>query len=186
MTAGLVALAAPDWPALLVPTESLLEIVLRGSAMYLFIFVALRFLRREAGGLGTPDLLLLVLVADAAQNAMAAESHSLTEGVVLVATIFAWNFLLDWLGFRFRWAHQLLHGSPLLLVDHGRIQWRNLRKELLTREDLLEQLREQGVEDVSEVKRCTLEADGRLGLIRFEKGEDDVPHGRPAAARGPH
>jgi uncharacterized membrane protein YcaP (DUF421 family) len=176
----------PDWEALFVPTRSLLELVLRGSGMYLFVFVALRFFRREAGGLGTPDLLLLVLVADAAQNAMAAEYRSITEGVVLVGTIFAWNFLLDWLGYRFQWAHDLLIGSPLLLVEQGRIQWRNLRKEMLTREDLIEQLREQGVEDVKEVKRCFLEADGRLGLIKRKPGEDDVGRGKQSEPRGPH
>ena len=87
-----------DWHNLLVPTVSLLELVLRGSAVYLGILVLMRVLRREAGALSTADLLVVVLVADAAQNAMASEYHSITEGAVLVATIFGWNYLLDWLG----------------------------------------------------------------------------------------
>ena len=157
-----------DWNSVFVPTVSLLEIVFRGSLMYLLIFAAMRVLRREAGGLGTPDLLLLVLVADAAQNAIAAEYHSLSEGIVLVGTIFFWNFFLDWLGYRYRWAHRLLIGSPLPLVRNGRILWRNLRKELLTREDLMEQLREQGIESLSEVKLSNLEADGQLSVIKVK------------------
>jgi uncharacterized membrane protein YcaP (DUF421 family) len=161
-----------DWNALFVPRESLVELVLRGSAMYLLVFTALRFFRRESGSLGTADLLVLVLVADAAQNAMAAEYTSLTEGVVLVGTIFAWNFLLDWLAFRFPRAHRLLHGDPLPLVERGQVQWRNLRREFLTRDDLLEQLRQHQVDDVSEVKRCHLEPDGHLSVLKYDPGED--------------
>jgi len=164
-----------DWHALFVPSESLVELMLRGSAMYLIVFAALRFFRRETGSLGTADLLVLVLVADAAQNAMASEYTSLPEGIVLVATIFGWNFLLDWLAFRFPWAHKLIHGSPLPLVEKGRVQWKNLRREFLTKSDLMEQLRQHQVEDLSEVKRCFLEPDGHLSVLKFEKGEDEGP-----------
>jgi len=139
--------------------------------MYLGILVLMRILRREAGALSTTDLLVVVLVADAAQNAMASEYHSITEGAVLVATIFGWNYLLDWLAFRYPWAHSLLHPAPLLLVKNGRVQRRNLRSEMLTMNDLKEQLREQGVAEVREVKECYLETDGRLSVIR-QAGQD--------------
>jgi uncharacterized membrane protein YcaP (DUF421 family) len=161
-----------DWQELLVPTVSLLELVFRGSAVYLAILVAMRVLRREAGALSTADLLVVVLVADAAQNAMASEYHSITEGAVLVATIFGWNYLLDWLGYRSPWVYRLLHPAPLLLVKDGHIQRRNLRSEMLTLGDLKEQLREQGVEDVGRVKRCYLESDGRLSVIRQDPSDD--------------
>ena len=164
-----------DWHGVFVPTTHLLEIVFRGSVIYLLIFVALRFFRREAGSLGTADLLVLVLVADAAQNAMAAQYTSITEGAVLIATIFAWNYFLDWIGFRFPWAHRLLHGEPMLLVRDGTILWKNLRRELLTRADLMEQLREQGVADIAEVKRACLEADGHLSVVRHDAQGDPSP-----------
>lgn len=102
-------ITAVDWHALFVPTVSLLELILRGSVMYLAVFAAMRVFRRESGALSTADLLVVVLVADAAQNAMASEYHSLTEGAVLVATIFAWNYGLDWLGFHFPGVHRLLN-----------------------------------------------------------------------------
>ena len=178
------AFASPDWGAMFGPTVSLLEIVLRGSVIYLFIFAVMRLLRREAGGLGAPDILLLVLVADAAQNAMAAEYHSLTEGAVLIATIFGWNYLLDWLGYRYKWARRLLIGSPLPLVRDGRILWRNLKKELLTRDDLMEQLREQGVAALAEVKAANLEADGRLSVIRCDPGKEPRPNPHADSPRG--
>lgn len=155
-----------DWHDLLVPTTSLLELVLRGSIVYLGILAAMRVLRREAGELSTADLLVIVLVADAAQNAMASEYHSITEGAVLIAIIFGWSYLLDWLGYRYPWFHSLLHRAPLPLIKDGRVLRRNLRSEMLTVDDLKEQLREQGVAEFSEVKRCFLEADGRLSVIR--------------------
>jgi uncharacterized membrane protein YcaP (DUF421 family) len=156
-----------DWNALLVPSVSLLELVLRGSVMYLTIFAALRLFRREAGALSTADLLVIVLVADAAQNAMASQYGSITEGIVLIATIFAWNYLLDWLAFRYRWVSRLLHPAPLPLIEAGQLRRRNLRSEMLTLDDLKEQLREQGVENIGQVKRCYLEADGRLSILRY-------------------
>jgi uncharacterized membrane protein YcaP (DUF421 family) len=76
-----------DWHGLLVPTVSLLELVLRGSAIYLGILVLMRVLRRDAGTLSTADLLVVVLIADAAQNAMASEYHSITQGAADVAQV---------------------------------------------------------------------------------------------------
>jgi len=160
-----------DWREAFVPTVNLLELILRGSAVYLLIVFCFRIFRRPAGGLSTTDLVVVVLVADAAQNAMAAEYHSITEGAILVLTIVSWNFALDWLSFHSPWVYRLLHSAPTLLVRDGRIQGRNLRAEMLTRAELDEFLREQGVEDVSEVKRCYLEADGQLSVIRRGDGD---------------
>ena len=162
---------AIDWRGMFVPTVSLLELVLRGSALYLTILALLRLFRREAGAMSTADLLVIVLVADAAQNAMAAEYKSITEGVVLVATIFGWNYLLDWLSYRYKGVYRLLHPAPLLLVKDGVVQRRNLKSEMLTLEDLTEQLREQGIEDVKQVKRCYLEADGHLSVLQDKDSE---------------
>lgn len=168
-----------DWRSLLVPSVSLIELILRGSAMYLFILAVLRLFRREAGALGTADLLVIVLVADAAQDAMTSSYRSIPEGLVLVGTIFAWNYLLDWLGYRNRWVYRLLHSPPLLLVENGRINRRNLRAELLTLDELHSFLREHGIEDVSEVRRCYLEPDGHLSIIKREPAEPPRPTRRP-------
>ena len=157
---------AVDWHAIFAPAGSILELIVRGSLMYLFILAAFRIFRREAGSLSVSDLLVVVLIADAAQNGLAGEYRSWTEGAILVGTIITWNFALDWLGYRFRFVHWLLHPPALLLIRDGEIQRRNLRSEMITKEDLLQQLREQGVEDVGEVKKCFLESDGRISVIR--------------------
>jgi len=164
-----------DWHQMFVPTGSLLELVLRGSAMYLLILAGFRVFRRDAGSLSVSDLLVVVLIADAAQNGMAGEYKSLTEGAVIVATIFAWNYALDWLAYRSRFVYWLLHPPSLLLIRNGQIQFRNLRSQLITKQDLLEQLREQGVEGLSGVKKCFLESDGRMSVIRADESE---PPGR--------
>jgi hypothetical protein len=142
-----------DWESVFMPSLNIGEIILRGSVIYLFLFVLLRILRRGAGTIGISDLLVIVLIADAAQNAMASEYKSITEGIVLVTTIVFWDYFLDWLGYRFPLLRPLVRPAPLLLIKDGHIQRRNLRQEMITEEELIEELREQGVESVEEVKK---------------------------------
>ena len=160
-----------DWRAIFVPTGSLAELVIRGSLMYLLVLAGFRVFRREAGSLSVADLLVVVLIADAAQNGMAGEYKSLTEGVIIVATILMWNYALDWLAYRSRFVYWLLNPPALLLVRNGQMLARNLRAELITKDDLLQQLREQGVEDIRSVKKCYLESDGKMSVIRDDSGE---------------
>jgi uncharacterized membrane protein YcaP (DUF421 family) len=155
-----------DWKGAFVPTASILEIVGRGSLMYLVIFALMRFvLKREAGGIGLADLLVVVLIADAAQNAMAGEYKSITEGIALVATLVFWDFTLDWLGYQFPRLERLLHPPPLPLIENGRMLRRNMRRELIGEQELMSYLRGQGVEDVAEVKKAYMEGDGRISVI---------------------
>jgi len=156
-----------NWHDLLVPTVALGEMVLRGSFVYLGIFVLMRFvLKREAGTITLPDLLMVVLVADAAQNAMAKEYHSVTEGMVLVATLIFWNYGLDWLASRSTRFRRWIHPPPLPLVQDGRLLRRNLRREMLSEDELMSQLRQQGCESLAEVKNAYMEGDGRISVIR--------------------
>src|ERR1043165_1965111 len=96
---------AMEWQRMFVPPGNPLELVIRASVMYLLILTGFRLFRRDAGSLSVSDLLVVVLIADAAQNGMAGEYTSVTEGGVIVATIFGWNFLLDWFAFHSKFAH---------------------------------------------------------------------------------
>lgn len=160
-----------DWNALLIPELSLLEIFLRGTVMYLAIFVLFRFLKRDAGEIGIADLLVVVLVADAAQNAMANDYHSITEGLLLVSTIVFWNFTIDWLGYKFPKFGDIIYPPPTLLVKHGRMLRQNMRAQMLTDEELLSQLRQQGVEHLAEVKKAYIEGDGHISVITEKNGD---------------
>ena len=156
-----------DWHAMFVPSTSLLEVVLRGSLMFLALFAILRFVgNRQSGKIGPADLLVLVVIADAAQNALGAEYRSVTEGVVLVLTIVGWDYLIDWLLYRFPLLRPWLQQPPLSLIEDGRLNRKNIRAEMITVEDLLSQLREQGVEHVEDVKRACLEPNGSLSVIK--------------------
>lgn len=157
--------SSPDLRSMFVPSLSLVEIILRGTVIYLFLFVLLRVLRREAGAIGVGDLLVVVLIADAAQNGMAGEYKSITEGAVLVATIASWDYLLNWLGYRYSWLQRFLRAAPLPLIMDGRVLRKNLRQELITMEELMSELRQQGVERAEQVSRCYLEGDGHFSVI---------------------
>lgn len=174
-------LAAPDWHKMFVPSVSLPELFLRGSLMYLLIFAFMRVFRRESGSLSTADLLVVVLVADAAQNGMASEYYSVSEGAVLVATIFAWNRTIDWLSFTYPAMRRVLSAPPLLLVENGRLKARNMRQELISRDELAGLLREQGIDDVADVEKCYLESDGQVSVIRASKNGDESPPKRRQA-----
>jgi uncharacterized membrane protein YcaP (DUF421 family) len=156
-----------DWGRLFVPTTPLLETVVRGSCVYLGLFALLRFVfRRESGAARISILLLLVLLADATQNAMAGDYSSITDGLLLVATMMAWDFGLDWLGSRVPWLGQLIHPAPLLLVRAGRMLRANMRRELVSEEELWTGLRQHGVRELSDVEAAYLEGDGKLSVFR--------------------
>lgn len=155
-----------EFAALFDVSVSPVELVVRGSIMYWFIFVLFRVvLRRNVGAVGIADVLLLVLIADAAQNAMAGEYRTVTDGIVLVSTIVGWNVLIDWLAFRFPALGRRLEPPPLPLVEGGRILHRNLRREFISHEELMGKLREKGVEDVAKVKRAVMESSGEISVI---------------------
>ena len=160
-----------DWHSLFLPSLNIGEIFLRGSIVYLFLFFLLRILRRQAGTIGISDLLVIVLIADAAQNAMASQYRSITEGLILVTTIAFWDYFLEWVGYRFPIVGPLIRPSPLLLIKNGHIQKRNLSKELITDEELRGQLREQGIDHIEKVKESYLEGDGRISVIRNDSEE---------------
>jgi uncharacterized membrane protein YcaP (DUF421 family) len=170
----MTSLASIDWSywgKALLPSGLFLEIILRGTIVYLVIFIIFRFLRRGAGAIGISDLLVVVLIADAAQNAMSAEYNSVGDGLILVATIVGWDYLFDYLGFRFPVMNKILRPRALLLIKDGRIQKRNLRTEMISKEELLGELREQGVDDVKDVKESYMESDGHISVVKKDDGE---------------
>jgi uncharacterized membrane protein YcaP (DUF421 family) len=163
---------AVDWAQVFQPDTSPLEIFVRGSIVYLALFSMLRLvLRREAGTVGMSDLLVLVLIADAAQNAMAGNYNSLPDGLLLVATIIFWSFALNWLGYHGTAVGRFVNPPPLNLVQDGRLLRRNMRRELISEDELMGQLRQQGIEDLGLVKKACMEGDGHISVIKYE--DDD-------------
>lgn len=157
-----------DWSVLYTVNVPLTELFVRGTFVYWFLLVMFRFVvRRDLGGLGVADVLLVVIVSDAAQNALAGGYTTITEGVVLLSTIIGWNLLVNWLAFKYPAVERIASPGRLQLVRHGRVIHRNLQRELLTMDDLMSQLRLLGVESLDDVKHAYLEASGNISVIRM-------------------
>jgi uncharacterized membrane protein YcaP (DUF421 family) len=156
-----------DWSEVWRLSVSPWELMLRGSVMYWFLFAAFRvFVRRDMGSIAISDVLFLMLVADAAQNAMAGEYRSLTDGMILVGTLLAWNIAVDGLSYASPAVNRLLSPRAVILVKNGALIRHNMRKQFITEEELQAKLRENGVEDLGQVKAAYMEADGGVSVLK--------------------
>ena len=172
-----------DWGALFRLDAGALELAIRTALVYLALIVAFRALgRRRMGALQMPDLLLIVLIADGVQNGMAGEYTSITGALIVAGTLIGCNWVLDYLSYRFTVMSRLLEPQQLTLVEDGRMLRRNMRREFISEDELRSQLRVEGIEDLSEVKKACLEPDGELSVLKYQDGEER-PHTNRARVR---
>lgn len=152
------------------PDTPILEIIIRGTVMYLALFTLLRIiLRRESGNLGITDMLVLVLIADASQNGMAGAYTSIADGVILVGVIISWSYLLNWLSFHVPFLEKIITPRKLLLVNKGKILRRNMRKELITDYELMTEVRKAGLTQLDQIQFAFMESDGSISIIKKDK-----------------
>ena len=171
-----------DIGAALIPDVSLLEMVVRGAIMYFSIFILLRvLLRGRTSAVTVSDLLVLVLIADAAQNAMASDYHSITAGLVLVAHDRAVQRDRRLAGSSHSEpVRRFVHPERKPLVIDGRVIRKTLVEELMTEGELMTQIRLNGVEDLDEVKAAYLEGNGEVSVIKRD-GRGEGKQGSAAA-----
>ena len=150
---------------------SLLEVALRSIAVYLFIILAIRlFGKKELAQLSVIDLVFILLISNAVQNAMVGSDTSLQGGMIAALALFATNFLFKKLLFRNRKISELIQGSSILLVYEGKMVPENLKKAEITAEEIEAAAREHGVELISEVKLAILETDGNISIVSSDLG----------------
>lgn len=155
-----------DWQQVFLPHLPIIELVLRGSLVYLVLVAILHFLpSRQVGGVGIANLLVVVLVATAVQDAMATNDSSITGGLILVGIIICWSYLFSWLSYKFPRLQRLFSPPPLLLVKDGQVIQQNLEKELISKRELMSQLRQQRVHSLNQVKKLYIESDGRISVF---------------------
>jgi uncharacterized membrane protein YcaP (DUF421 family) len=160
-----------DWNGMLTTDwAELAEIAIRGTLMYLTIFAMLRIWRRGAVGPSTPDVLLIVVIADAAQNGMAGSYQSVPAGLVLVLVILTWSVVLDMVAYRFPRFGRLVEPPATILVKDGVANHSNLRRNLITRGELMTAIHDAGVESLSDVRSAYLEGDGEISVVPREPG----------------
>ncbi len=147
----------------------LIEIAIRAAIIYFVVLIGLRLTgKREVGQMTPFDLVLLLLIANAVQNAMTGPDTSVTGGIVAAATLLVMNVLVTRLVWRNRKIRQVVEGSPTLLIRHGKILKDHLDKEKISIESLRQALREHGVADMADVNLAVLEIDGSISVLKNE------------------
>jgi uncharacterized membrane protein YcaP (DUF421 family) len=142
------------------------EIILRALSVYAFILLALRLLgKKELSQLSVADLVLIMLVSNAVQNAMVGADVSLLGGIVAAAVLFAVDFAIKQISYRNRKIKKLIEGEAVLLIYKGQIKEHNLEHEKITLSELNAVIREHGVSSIEEVELCMLETDGNISVI---------------------
>jgi uncharacterized membrane protein YcaP (DUF421 family) len=155
-----------SWESLIRPTEPVGFLVLRGVVIYVVILGLLRWTgKREIGQLTPFDLVLILLVANAAQTAMIGVDQSITGGLISVLVLFGLNYTLGRLQAHNRFFRGLLVGHPVLLIHEGEVLTGQLKRQGLTLDDLEEQMREHGIADFDRVEEAYLEPDGNFSFI---------------------
>lgn len=154
-----------DWPELLSLKTPLIELVARGSAMFLGVLVLFRIMPRRAGGeLARMDLVFVLLIAEAAAHALG-DYSSIADGLVVIATLMAWDYAVNVLSYRVPAIERLFSAPPIEVIRDGKLLRRNMRREYLTEEELMSFLRAEGIDDLADVKSAHVESEGRISVV---------------------
>ena len=146
-----------------------LDIIIRSSAVYLFMVIALRiFGKKELSQLNTADVILILLISNSVQNAMVGNDTTLWGGLAAATVLFAINFVLKKLMYRYKKFSELMLEKPEILIHNGTLDFKNLSKLDITSDELKEAMREHGVENFRDVKLAMLEIDGNISIISGE------------------
>ena len=145
---------------------TVLGIVGKTALIYLFVVVGVRLLgTRELGRLNAYDFVLVVVIANAVQNALVGGDNTLVGGLASALTLLLTNLLCTWLLNRFPGLQKHVVGEPAVLVSDGQAQWDRMRREGVTRDELMAALREHGVTRLEEVRLAVLEVDGDISVV---------------------
>lgn len=158
-----------DFEKLFKVETPILELVNKGSVMYLGILLLFRVLPRRTGGeMAMMDLIFVLLITEAATHSLGGYS-SITEGFIVIVTMMSWNYLFNFLSYHVPVFEKMVSPPPLLIIKNGRLLKRNMRREYLTEEELTDHLRLEGIDDVGEVKEAYIEGDGKISVIAKHK-----------------
>ncbi|MBC7641857.1 MAG: DUF421 domain-containing protein, partial [Flavobacterium sp.] len=138
-----------------------IEIISRSAAIYLFMIIALKlFGKKELSQLNTADVILILLISNAVQNAMVGNNTSLVGGIVAASVLFFINFVLKRLMFKYKKFSEFMLEKPEILIHNGVLDFKSLNKLNISNDELKEAMREHGVEHFADVKLAMLEIDG--------------------------
>ena len=165
--------------------HTLLDVAIRTSVVYLALLAGLRLTgTRQLGQMSTFDLVLLLIIANAVQNAMVGPDTSLAGGLVAAAVLIGWHRVIDWWRLRSRGISKLLAGEGVMLIHAGKILHEHCDRAGITHDELRQALREHGVANLQDVMLAVLEPDGAISVVRYDDIKPgDRPHRRIRAIR---
>ncbi len=144
----------------------MLEIVFRSIVVYIFIVIALRlFGKKELSQLSVIDLVFVLLLSNSVQNAMVGSNTSLIGGLLAATSLFTVNWVLKNLIFKSNKINQLLQGTALMLIYHGKVIQKHLNEAQMPHDELEATIREHGVDKIQDVDLAVLEVDGNISII---------------------
>lgn len=143
-----------------------LDIIVRAASVYVFMLLAIRFFgKKELSQLSVADLVLVLLISNAVQNAMVGPDVSLQGGLLAALVLFVLNYLIKLLVFRSKKLRTFIEGEPVMLIYKGNIIEENLQAEKITRAELDAVMREHGVAAAKDVELAILETDGNISVL---------------------
>jgi uncharacterized membrane protein YcaP (DUF421 family) len=146
-----------------------IHIIISTTGVYLFIVVALRVLgKTELAQLSITDLIFVLLISNAVQNAMVGSDTSLGGGILAASVLFVINFIFKKLKYKFPKLRKVLEGEPVILIHNGKMIESNCQKNGITKEELLQAIREHGSHTIEEVDSLILETDGNISVVSNE------------------
>ncbi|HEY3922010.1 MAG TPA: YetF domain-containing protein [Gaiellaceae bacterium] len=144
-----------------------MDLVIRAIVVFLFVLVLTRVIgRRELSQLAPFDLILLIILGDALQQGLTQDDYSVTGAVLIVGTFAVLQVSMSWLSFRFARLRPMLEGEPLIIVQDGKPIEKNLHRERLTIEELMESARLHEIASLDEVKWAVVERNGEISFIK--------------------
>jgi uncharacterized membrane protein YcaP (DUF421 family) len=165
------------WKDMFVLGLPVLEKILRPIIVYSFLIVGLRLSgKRELVQLNPFDLVVLLTLSNTVQNAIIGDDNSVSGGIIGATSLLAINYLVVRFLYDHRKLDQLVEGKADVLIEDGKVRVQNLKKELITMEQLAAAARKQGLESLSEVHQCVLEPGGTLTFVAKKPATEDVRH----------
>ena len=153
----------------------ILDIVLRSAVVYVVIMLGLRVLgKKHVGQLSIIDLVLILLISNAVQNAMVGEDTTLLGGIIAAVTLIILNLFFSFIAYRSRKIDEIIEGTPTLLIHNGQMIKKHLEQENISVEELERVIREHGIEKISEVKTAIMELDGTISVISKVENEKRI------------
>ncbi len=148
-----------------------MESVTKAVVVYLFLLVMFRIAgKRTLAEVTAFDLVLLLIISEAVQQALVGQDYSMTNAFLVVATLVGLNVLMSEIKLRFKTAERVLDSTPVLIVDNGRLLHERMDKERVDVGDLLDAAREHhGIERMEQIKYAVLERSGRISIIPVDQ-----------------